>query len=103
MKSVDFFFSTLEILCILLWLLVLFFHGISECVNMCASVSVYISCVLFFFFFSCLVVFPFYILFYYYSLDVCLFSKERNQESESIGREGRWQGAQKSWGKKNYS
>jgi hypothetical protein len=83
--------------------------SLNEYVSASTCISA-VFCFCFLFLFLCFFLFVLFdskwfvtVLFYYYSLDVCLFSKERNQESESIGREGRWQGAQKSWGKKNYS
>lgn len=78
----------------ILCFLVLSFYGIFLCVNICASTLICIFCAFSLALFCVCVFCPipfcfvlFYcILFYYYSLDACLFSKEKQK-----GCGSRWQ------------
>lgn len=93
------FVCTIKILC--------FYRILCVFVSICVSCAVCLFCLLFVLHYSGLSA-VFYLIFVYSStttiiiLDACLFSNER-EKVYGFGSLGRWQGPEKSWGKRSHN
>lgn len=80
-----FFLPTLHVLCVFIMVSSLGYHGIPEYVNVCVFAPTYTSCgfplaLLLIWLFHCFLICLFIYLFYYHSLDACLFTDERQKQ-----------------------